>query len=186
MPYQAWEVTTPGQLNLATLDSIPKPGPNQVLVRIHAAALNYRDILVINHDPNYLVKTKKDLIPGADGAGEIHEVGQGSNWQKGDRVIVHPNTWMTGSDVADYRLDLTTGGGDVDGTFTQYMLLDDDRVFSAPAHLSYEEACTVVTAGVTAYNGLFYGEPKVGPGMTVLTQGTGGVSCYAIMVRQAL
>lgn len=182
MTYQAWQIASPGKLNLATLSPIPKPGPKQILVRIHAAALNYRDILVINHDPNYLIKGKENLIPGADGAGEVHEVGEGSSWQKGDRVIVHPNSWMTGHDVADYRLDKTTGGGDVDGTFTQYMLLDDERVFRAPAHLTFEEVSTVVTAGVTAYNGLFYGEPKVGPGTTVLTEGTGGVSCYAIMV----
>ena len=66
------------------------------------------------------------------------------------------------------------GGGEWDGTLTQYLVLDDSRVFRAPAGLMHVEASTLFTAGATAYNGLFYGEPKVGPGVTVLTQGTGG------------
>ena len=184
MTYQAWQITSPGNLTLVNLSPIPQPSRKQVLIRIHAAAFNYREILVIDHNPDYPVNAKADLIPAADGAGEVEAAGPGSVWRKGDRVVIHPNSWMTGSDCQDYRLEETMGGGEWDGTLTQYLVLDDSRVFRAPAGLTHIEASTLFTAGATAYNGLFYDEPKVGPGVTVLTQGTGGVSCYAIMVRR--
>ena len=154
-----------------------------MLVEIHAFALNYRDKLVIDHNAGYPLQAKPDLIPGSDGAGIVEDVGSGSVWKKGDRVVIHPNTWITGTDGRDFVFDKTMGGGNVDGTFRRFMVTSDDMLFRAPAELSFEEACTLYTAGVTAYRALFYGGARVQPGMTVLTQGTGGVSCYAIMVR---
>lgn len=186
MANHAWQITSPGTLTLNDLGDIPKPGKNEVLLRIHAAALNYRDKLVTDHSPHYPLKTKPKLILGSDGAGIIEAVGAGSSWQKGDRVVVHANTWLTGHNPRDYVFEKTLGGGDVDGTLRRWMVVNDEQLFKAPANLSLEEASTFFTAGVTAYRSIFYGGIDVGPGTTVLTQGTGGVSMYAIMVSTSL
>lgn len=76
------------------------------------------------------------------------------------------------------------GGGAADGTLRRYVVWDDDRIVKAPDNLSIEEVATLYTAGVTAWNSLFHGKIKLEPGMTVLTQGTGGVSCFAIQVSR--
>lgn len=179
---QAWQITSPSTLTLASLGPLPTPGPNEVLVRIAAFALNYRDKLVIDHSTTYPIIAEPNLIPGSDGAGTIESTGPESSWKKGDRVVVHPNSWLTGLDEREFKFDKTMGGGPMDGTFRRYMLLREDQIIRAPEGMSLEEAATLFTAGVTAYRGLFHNPVPVRPGMTVLTQGTGGVSCYAIMV----
>lgn len=185
MANEAWQITTPGVLSLKDLGPIPKPGPKQALVRIQAASLNYRDKLVVNHDASYRIIAKPDLIPVSDAAGIVQEAGADSVWKKGDRVVAHPNTWRYGEDNRDYSFEKTMGGGQIDGVLRRWMLLSDESVFKAPNELSMEEASTLYTAGVTAFRSLFYGGVKLGPGSTVLTQGTGGVSCYAIMCAAA-
>lgn len=184
MANQAWQITEPGTITLNDLGEIPKPGPRQTLVRMHAVSLNYRDKMVVDHDPGYPIKHKPNLVPFSDGAGVVQECGNGSTWKKGDRVVIHPNLWTQGYDQRDYKLHETTGGGEHDGTLRRWMILDDSQLFKAPEGLSMEEASTLVTAGVTAYRALFHGGVELKPGMKVLTQGTGGVSCYAIMVCQ--
>ena len=164
--------------------AIPTPGPKQALIRIHAAAYNYRDGLVVDHNPLYPIKHKANLVPCMDGAGMVEEAGEGSIWKKGDRVIIHPTSWLHGSDPCDFKLSECSGCGDVDGTLRRWMVWDDERLIKAPKGLSMEEASTMFTAGVTAYFSLFHGPIKLQPGMTVLTQGTGGVSCYAIQVSR--
>lgn len=182
MSNQAWQITSPGCLSLVTLDEIPTPGPNQALIRMQAVSLNYRDVLVAEHNPSYPVKAKPNLTPCSDGAGVIEAAGPGSRWKQGDRVFVHPNTWKTGSDPRDFDIRRTMGGGVTDGTLRRYVVWDDDRIVKTPDNLSIEEAATLYTAGATAWNALFHGKMKLKPGMTVLTQGTGGVSCFAIQV----
>lgn len=167
---------------IANLGDVPKPGPKQVLLRIHAFSLNYRDILVVDHSPNYPLQAKPDLIPGSDGAGIVEESGTESRWKKGDHVVIHPNTWLSGTDGRDWKFEETLGAGHLDGTFRRWMLVDDEHLTPAPKGISLEEACTLYTAGVTAYRALYHGGVDVKPGTTLLTQGTGGVSCYAIMV----
>lgn len=76
------------------------------------------------------------------------------------------------------------GGGDTDGTLRKDMVVTDSAVFKAPSGLTFEEASTVFSADVPAFNASYHGANPIRPGMTVLTQGTGGVSCYAIMVNQ--
>ncbi|KAK0333470.1 hypothetical protein LTR91_025847 [Friedmanniomyces endolithicus] len=76
-------------------------------------------------------------------------------------------------------------GTTADGMLRRWLVWDDDRLFRAPSHLSLEEASTLFVAGVTAYRALFYGSFRPQPGMTVLTQGTGGVSCFAILFAKA-
>ena len=97
-------------------------------------------------------------------------------------MVIHPNTWLTGVDERQWKFDQTMGGGPTHGTFRRWMLLRDEQVIRAPDGIELEEAATMFTAGVTAYRALFHGPEPVRPGMTVLTQGTVGVSCYGIMV----
>jgi NADPH:quinone reductase-like Zn-dependent oxidoreductase len=181
MANRAWQITSPGNLVLKDLGPPPSPGPKEILVRIHAFALNYRDILNVDHDPDYPLTPKENLIPGSDGAGIIEAAGSDSRWKQGDRVVIHPNTWMSG-DPRNYIFDQTRGGASLDGTFQRYILVNEEFAFKAPDSMTLQEASTLFTAGVTAWNVLCYGDPKLGAGDTVLTQGTGGVSCYAIQV----
>jgi len=76
-------------------------------------------------------------------------------------------------------------GSLVDGTFQRYIVWDDERLWRAPSHLSMEESSSLLVAGLTAYRALFHGPVKLEPGMTVLTQGTGGISCFAIQFAKA-
>lgn len=89
---------------------------------------------------------------------------------------------MRGDDPKDFQIDEVLGGGSVDGMLRRRVVVDDERLLRAPKGLSMEEASTLYVAGVTAYRALFYAGLQAGPGMKVLTMGTGGVSCYAIMV----
>lgn len=99
MSNQAWHITSPGVLSLQDLGpSLLKPGKKQVLIRIHAAAYNYKDKLVVDHSPHYPFKAKVDLVPCLDGAGVVEEAGPCSVWKKGDRVLIHPTSWLNGSD----------------------------------------------------------------------------------------
>ena len=186
MANQAWQITTAGSIALRDLGPVPKPGNKQVLIRIHAVSLNYRDRVVIDRSPSYPVVAKENLIPGSDGAGTVEEAGPNSIWKKGDRVIIQPSEWTSGYDERDFEIDTVLGGGEVDGTFRRWIVSNDSNLFKAPDALTFEEACTVHTAGVTAFRSLFHGGVELQPRTTVLTQGTGGVSCYAIMVSGSI
>ena len=182
--------TSVSKLELTTLPPPPAPGPNQSLIRIHAAALNYRDILVTTSSPRYPPETCNGLVPCSDGAGTVVSTSSSSPFQPGDVVIPHPNGWLRGTDVRDFRFEEVLGGAGTHGTLQRYMLVDDDRLVRAPRNLSVQEAAALGTAMGTAVNALFWGPDgtgsahwKVQKGMTVLTQGTGGVSCAAIQVR---
>jgi hypothetical protein len=153
---------------------------------MHAMSLNYRDILVADHSPDYPLLAKPNLIPGSDGAGIVESAGSASHWNRGDRIVLFPHTWLSGS-PRNYVFDQTLGGAERDGTFQKYMLVDERFVVKAPEGMSLVEASTLFTAGVTAWNALCYGNEEGNgvrflEGKTVLTQGTGGVSCYAIQV----
>ncbi|KAI6897904.1 hypothetical protein KC318_g6316 [Hortaea werneckii] len=186
MANQAWQVISPGELQLVDLgEPLPKPGDKQILIRLHAAALNYKDRLVVNHDPQYPIATKPMLVPCIDGAGVVEESGPGSAWKKGDRVVLHGTSWISGNDPRDFEVGSCAGAGSVDGTLRRYAVWDDDRVIATPTGLTMEEACTLFCAGVTAFRALFHGPVSLEPGMTVLVQGTGGVSCYAIQIASA-
>lgn len=144
---------------------------------------------------------KANLVPGSDGVGTIHTTGPSSAWatKKGTNVIVHCNTWITGGDVRALDFALVFGGINQDGTLQQWIVVDDERIVEAPLNLKPTEAATLVTAGTTAWVAIresldlrANGElddwkgswtQKRLQGKTVLTQGTGGVSCFAIQVR---
>ncbi|TPQ37442.1 NAD(P)-dependent alcohol dehydrogenase [Bradyrhizobium guangdongense] len=154
----------------------PVPGPGQVTVKMHAASLNYRDLLTVQGKGGV---TRLPLIPFSDGAGEVIAVGGGvKRVAVGDRVCpMFFQSWIDGKVSADSRrLAL---GGTRPGVLQEVMLLDAEGVSKIPSHLSFQEAATLPCAGLTAWRALF-DEANLGPGETVLVQGTGGVSIFAL------
>lgn len=159
----------------------PRPGCGQVLVRIRAVSLNYRDLLMVSG--NYSRNLKLPLVPLSDGAGEVVEVGEGvTRWKGGDRVIpTFFQDWPAGRltpEVAALAL-----GGACDGVLREYALFDQQGLVALPPHLSFEEGATLPCAGVTAWNCLQSG--GVSCGDTVLVLGSGGVSTFALRFARA-
>ncbi len=155
----------------------PSPGPGQVLIRVRACSLNFRDLRVAQglYDP----RMPLPRIPLSDGAGEIAAVGQGvTRWQVGDRVAgIFMQTWLTGNVTESYAKSAL--GGAIDGMLSQYVVLSEEGVVRIPTHLSFQEAATLPCAAVTAWNALIV-QGKLQPGETVLVQGSGGVSLFAL------
>jgi NADPH:quinone reductase-like Zn-dependent oxidoreductase len=159
---------------------VPKVGPGQVLIRVHAVSLNYRDLLIAQG--RYMRGLKLPLIPMSDGAGEVVEAGAGvARFKRGDRVAgIFMQNWLSG-EVSAFG-PRSALGGSVDGMFAEYVVLSEDGVVPIPPHLSYEEASTLPCAAVTAWNALTTWMLK--PGITVLMQGTGGVSIFALQLAR--
>jgi NADPH:quinone reductase-like Zn-dependent oxidoreductase len=163
----------------------PRPGHGQVLVQVRACSLNYRDLLVIKGQ--YNPRLRLPLVPCSDGAGRVAEVGQGVTRVKpGDRVAaIFMQQWLAG-ELTDAKAKSALGGGSQqasdgasDGMLAEYVVLHEEGLVHVPEHLSDEEAATLPCAGVTAWNALIAsGGLKAGD--TVLTQGTGGVSLFAL------
>ena len=165
----------------------PKPGPNQVLVRVKAASLNYRDLMVAT-GRGARGPTPPNLIPLSDGAGEVMEIGTGVTRVKpGDRVAaLFMQTWLGGEIEPDHAA--SSMGGAIDGMLAEYVVLNQDGLVHIPDHCSYEEAACLPCAGVTAWNALFAPSPigrPIGPGQSVLVLGTGGVSIFALQFARA-
>jgi NADPH:quinone reductase-like Zn-dependent oxidoreductase len=156
----------------------PTPGPRQVLVRVKASSLNYRDLLTI--EAQYARSAPKpDLIPLSDGAGEVVAVGPGTTRVKvGDRVAgCFMQRWFGGA-VHDAAFTSAMGGA-IDGMLTELAVLEEDGIVKLPAHLSFEEGATLPCAAVTAWHALVeVGHLKAGD--VVQIQGTGGVSIFAL------
>ncbi|KAJ8110092.1 hypothetical protein OPT61_g6976 [Boeremia exigua] len=186
--------------------TIPTAGPHQVLIRLTAVSLNYRDLLVATRSSEYPGidgkpgNHKPDLVPCSDGAGVIHAAGPESKWagSVGTKVLLHPNEWLAG-DVRNLDLGTTYGGSGSDGPLQQWTVVSDERVVVAPKHLSGVESASLQTAGVTAWSAIResldadlggqlrgWEDGRRLQGRTVLTQGTGGVSCFAIQIAAAL
>ncbi len=162
----------------------PKPGPGEVLVRMKAASLNYRDLLVPGRGYGSFTG-KLPLIPVSDGVGEVVEVGAGvTRVQPGDRVCPCFNQgWIAGE--PDLERLTRTLGGPIDGTMADLMSLPEDGVVKAAAHLSDEEAATLPCAALTAWSALVTYE-RLRPGSKVLVQGTGGVALFALQFAKLL
>jgi NADPH:quinone reductase-like Zn-dependent oxidoreductase len=163
-----------------TLAEAPAPEPQrgQVLVRMHAWSLNYRDLMVATGRYG-AAGTPPNLVPLSDGAGEVVAVGPGVRRARpGERVCpTFMQGWQGGEVIAEAR-QRALGGG-VDGVLAEFVLVDQEDLVHVPGHLSYEEAATLPCAAVTAWNAL-YGERRLLPGETVLVLGTGGVSVFAL------
>ncbi|KAI0046945.1 NAD-P-binding protein [Auriscalpium vulgare] len=160
--------------------AIPTPRAHEVLVRIHAVSLNYRDIAIATNA--YGVSIKADVIPAGDLAGEVVSAGEAvGDFKKGDRVVSisdQNNIYGNPATVGD-----SLGWG-IDGGLAEYIVLPGLSLLHIPTHLSYEEASCFPTAGVTAWNALYGGLPLI-PGQTVLFQGTGGVSIFGLLIAHA-
>src|SRR5262245_54920739 len=155
----------------------PKPGRGEVLVKVKAVSLNYRDLLVVKGV--YNPKMNLPRVPCSDGAGEVVAVGEGvRRVSPGQRVAgLFMPAWLEG-ELNDAK-GKSALGGSVDGLLAEYVVLPEDAVVAVPAHLSDEEASTLPCAAVTAWNGLVHAG-GVRPGESVLVQGTGGVSLFAL------
>jgi len=160
----------------------PKPGPRQVLVRMHAASFNWRDMMILKG--GYVRGVSLPRIPLSDGAGEIVECGAEVKRVKlGDRVCsTFFQTWITGPVFAEAQ-DAALGGT-AEGVLSEYVVLEGEGVTKFPEHLSYEEAATLPCAALTAWHGLFEAT-NLRAGDTALLLGTGGVSVFGMQLARA-
>jgi len=164
-------------------DGDPRPGPKEILMRVRASALNYRDLMVLKGGGRG--STKLGVVPLSDGAGEVAAVGDGViRFKPGDRVIgtFHPR-WFGGPLSAEYLTDRL--GANLDGVLAQYAVFNEEALVPMPPHLSFEEAATLPCAAVTAWVALT-GHRRVRAGDTVLTLGSGGVSVFALQFARLL
>jgi len=156
---------------------VPAPGPREVLVRVRASSLSFRELLILILG-YYPLPIRPDVVPVAEGAGEIVAIGSNvTRVQVGERVAgaAFPY-WMDGPFAWDSAAQL---GGSLDGMLTEYAVLPEEGVAHIPEHLSFEEAAALPLVGVTAWNALTGGRP-LQAGDTVLTLGSGGVSLCAL------
>ncbi|WP_334031361.1 NAD(P)-dependent alcohol dehydrogenase [Burkholderia orbicola] len=172
-----------GIAGLGRIDATPRAvGPTDVVVKIHSAALNYRDLMFAHGD--YLGIGKEALIPVADGAGEVVETGRDvTRFKPGDRVI---NTYFPRWSDGPPTPHKVSGspGAQFDGVLAERFVADETALVAIPPHLDYDEAATLSCAGITAWNALFVGG-GLKPGATVVLLGTGGVSIIALQLAQA-
>jgi NADPH:quinone reductase-like Zn-dependent oxidoreductase len=172
-----WQIPSFGIDSLEFIERpAPVPGAGEVLVEIRAVSLNFRDFLMVKGE--YNPKMKLPRIPCSDGAGEVAAVGEGVNaFRPGDRVCgIFMQNWLEGPLTAAKARGAL--GGDIDGTLAGQIVLKEQGLVRIPDHLSFAEAATLPCAAVTAWNALANGDVK--PGGTVLIQGTGGVSIFAL------
>ncbi|NEQ22744.1 MAG: NAD(P)-dependent alcohol dehydrogenase [Microcoleus sp. SIO2G3] len=176
---KVWEIQNKQGLEALTLTERkePQPAAGQVLLKMRAASLNYRDLLTVKGA--YNSKQRLPLIPLSDGVGEVVAVGEGVTRVKiGDRVAgIFMQTWLDGEFSAEKSKSAL--GGAIDGILAEYVTLPEDGVVHVPEHLSDEEAASLPCAAVTAWQALItQGNLKAGD--TILVQGTGGVSLFAV------
>jgi NADPH:quinone reductase-like Zn-dependent oxidoreductase len=158
---------------------VPTPGPGQVLVRMTAASLNYRDYATVT-----LGQVPLPLVPCSDGCGHVEAIGAGVRRVRvGDRVApLFFQGWLSGAPTPE--LLGTALGGPIDGTLQEYMVLSEQGVARVPEHLTDREVATLPCAGLTAWRALVV-EGHLKAGDTVLVQGTGGVSIFALQFAKA-
>ena len=180
---KAWRIHEFG-IDKLSLDEVPQPepGPGQVLVAVQAVSLNYRDLSIVRG--TYNPKLPVPRIPCSDGAGIVAEVGPGvTSFKKGDRVAaIFMQNWLDGAATAAKQKGAL--GGDIDGMLAEYVVLPETGLVTIPEHLSISEASTLPCAALTAWNAITAATIKSGD--TVLIQGTGGVSIFALQFAKAL
>ena len=161
----------------------PVPQRGEVLVRVYAVSLNYRDLAMLRG--RYPRACFPGLIPTSDAAGEVVAVGEGvKSYKPGDRVmgVFHPR-WFGGEMPATIASD--SYGAESDGWLTELKAISQEAIVPLPDGLSYEEACTLPCAGLTAWSALT-GRTPIRAGHSVLVQGSGGVSIFALQLARAV
>jgi NADPH:quinone reductase-like Zn-dependent oxidoreductase len=181
---KAWEFNGFGLRQLKLVEkSVPKPAGNELLVHVSAVSLNYRDKLLYDglHNPDL----RFPMIPVADAAGEVVEVGRDvTRFSAGDRIISHYATkWLDGEGHLDDSVH--TLGNTISGALAEYIVLDEQAVVAKPDYLSDEEASTLPVAALTAWYALVE-KGQLKAGQTVLIQGTGGVSIFGLQLASVL
>ena len=162
--------------------AMPRPGPHQILVRVHATAVNRRDTMILNG--TYPLTPRAGVVPLSDGAGEVVAVGDDvTRFAVGDRATgSYFARWIDGRmhpGVVDQL------GCTLDGMLSEYALLDEQWAVRLPDHLSWQEAATFTCAGLTAWSALTGAEiPK--PGQWVLVIGSGGVALFALQFAKLM
>jgi NADPH:quinone reductase-like Zn-dependent oxidoreductase len=162
----------------------PAPGPGQIVLRMRALSLNYRDLLVVNGTGRW--RPPGPRIPASDGVGEVIALGEGvTRVRIGDRVapLFYPH-WIDGAPAPE-KMDIALGGAGTDGLYAEQALLDESAVVHVPSHLTDEEAATLPCAGVTAWHGVAE-EGRLRSGDTAVVLGTGGVALFALQFARLL
>jgi len=164
--------------------AVPEPGPGEVLLAMKAVSLNYRDALMVTHGYGSM-SGELPLVPLSDGVGEVIACGDGvTGMAVGERRLPCFNQlWLDGS----FEDHMWTGllGGPLDGTARQFMCARADATVQVPNHLNDEEASTLGCAAITAWNALNEMQKTGTGGGTVVIQGTGGVSLFALQMAKA-
>lgn len=178
---RAWQISSFG---IDSLELVERPdlvpGPGEVLVAVRAVSLNFRDLMMVKG--LYNPRLNFPRIPCSDGAGEVLSVGEGvTAWKAGDRVAgIFMQNWLDGPLTPAKSKGAL--GGDIDGMLATHVVLKETGIVAIPGHLSFPEAACLPCAAVTAWNALCAAALK--PGETVLIQGTGGVSIFALQIAK--
>jgi NADPH:quinone reductase-like Zn-dependent oxidoreductase len=161
----------------------PKPARRQILVKVKACSLNFRDLAIARG--SYRMPVREKVIPLSDGAGEVVEIGPGvTKFKIGDRVAGNFfQRWSGGEPAADVHKSALGGG--IDGMLADYAVLEEDGAVRTPQHLSLEEGATLPCAAVTVWNAMME-HAKLKAGDTLLLQGTGGVSIFGLQFAHAM
>jgi NADPH:quinone reductase-like Zn-dependent oxidoreductase len=181
---KAWELNGFGLEHLKLAERpVPKPGPNEALIRVNAVSLNNRDKLL--YDGLYNPGLRFPVIPVADAAGEVVETGKNvTRFRAADRVVTHYATrWLDGPPQADRSVH--TLGNTISGALAEYIVLDEQALVAKPDYLTDDEAATLPIAALTAWYALVE-KAQLKEGQTVLIQGTGGVSIFGLQLATAL
>jgi NADPH:quinone reductase-like Zn-dependent oxidoreductase len=177
---KAYEIEEFGIDNLKLVEhEKPAPAAGEVLVRLRAASLNYRDLMVVSG--TYNPRMKVPAVPFSDGAGEIVSVGEGvTKWKAGDRVMpIFAQRWFDGDSSEEKRRTSLGAGSQWNGVLREFAAFSEESVVAVPEHLSFEEASTLPCAALTAWHALVE-SGRIKPGDSVVTLGTGGVSIFAL------
>ena len=179
---QAMTVRKPGGFKNLTLieQDIPEPGPGEIVVNWRATSLNYHDLLVANGS----IPADDGRIPMSDGAGTISAIGEGvTRWAVGDAVMsLFFPLWTEGRHHPSKTAAVT--GDSIHGCAVQYSLLAETAVTRMPQGLSFAEAATLPCAALTAWQALMV-RGNMQAGDSVLVEGTGGVSIFALQLAKA-
>jgi NADPH:quinone reductase-like Zn-dependent oxidoreductase len=180
---KAWQLRAFGKDNLICTDvPIPKPGPSEILIRVSAVSLNYRDKLLVEglYNPDLIFP----ITQVADTAGEVVEMGdEVTRVAVGDRVLTqYATTWVDGNPKGDETVH--TLGNTIPGGLAEYLAINQSAVVKAPSYLTDEEASTLPVAALTAWFSLVE-TGKLSSGQTVVLQGTGGVSLFGCQIASS-